>query len=94
MTARYRAAPTESCLWADCQGDWVLFHRPSGKTHFLNAGTALLLREVLRTPLHAGAAAAELARLQGGSLDARFQSHVADLLRRLEELGLVERIAG
>lgn len=70
----------------------MVYHRPSGKTHFLNAGTFLLLREVLRESLDAAEAAKGLALLQGAHADERFCEHVASLLERLDELGLVRRV--
>lgn len=70
----------------------MVYHRSSGKTHFLNIGTCLLLREVLLEPLDAPEAATRLARLQGARVDDRLFEHVAQLLTRLDELGLVRRI--
>ena len=70
-----------------------MFHRPSGKTHLLNAGGIILLREVLVEPLAAAEAADRLADSQGAVADDRFRQHIDALLRRFEELGLVERIA-
>lgn len=68
----------------------VVYHHPSGKTHLLNAGSALLIQEVLREARTSEQAADELARLQGALSDPRFREHVTGLLSRLAELGLVE----
>ncbi len=73
-------------------GEHVLYHHPSGKTHLLNEGSALLLRCVLITPKDVAAAARELAELQGGLLDERFVGHVTGLIMRFDELGLVEPV--
>jgi len=50
----------------------VLYHRPSGQTHFLNEGGALLLRECLLEPRDAVQAARALADLQGAEPDPQF----------------------
>jgi PqqD family protein of HPr-rel-A system len=69
----------------------VLHHRPSGKTHFVNAATYQLLEQVLRQPRDVATATAELAERQAVAPDVEFGNYVAGLLPRLEELGLVER---
>ena len=74
-------------MWGD---EYVVYHHPSGKTHLLNEGSALLLRRVLNTPKDVASAARELAELQGGLLDERFIGHVGELIVRFDELGLVE----
>ena len=76
-------------MWADWGDDCVLYHVPSGKTHLLNAGAMLLLRQVLVVPLTAAEAADRLAELQRASPDSRFQGHIAQLLQRFDALGLV-----
>ena len=85
------ASPPGHLLWSEAGADHVLFHRPSGKTHFVNHATFLLLNEVLRAPKDLVRAASDLAHAQGAAGDVNFQQEVAALLRRLEELGLVER---
>lgn len=75
------------------EDEHVVYHHPSGKTHLLNPGSALLIREVLREPRTSAQAAEELARLQEALADARFREHVAGLLSRFAELGLVARVA-
>jgi PqqD family protein of HPr-rel-A system len=91
---RWRAAPSQSLVWADYGPDSALYHRPSGQTHFVNAAAALLLREILSEPLDAPGAtralseAAELA----DPLPAQLDEYVTTMLHRLEELGLVERV--
>lgn len=70
----------------------VVHHHPSGKTHLLNPGSALLIKEVLREPCTAARAAEVLAHLQDALADQRFREHVAGLLARFAELGLVEQV--
>ena len=69
----------------------VVFHRPSGLTHFINASMAQLLAD-----LSAGPCQTELLVDQFiGDPDSYGQfevrDHVLSLLFRLEELGLIER---
>lgn len=88
--ARWCAVGAHDVRWAEFEGGIVAYHRPSGKTHLLNAVTAELLKDVLHEPKDAAAAAAELAALQSARADEMFTSYVARLLLRLEALGLVE----
>ena len=85
------AAPVAEMLWSGAGDDYVLYHRPSGKTHFVNAATRQLLTQVLSEPRDLAAAAAELAGLQSVPFDADFVAQVGSLLQRCEELGLVRR---
>lgn len=90
---RWQAAPAGHYTWADYDGDFVLFHRPSGQTHFVNAATVILLSEVLREARDLEEAAGDLAAAQQAGVGPDFAPRVLGLLLRLEELGLVERIA-
>ena len=76
--ARWRAAPATEFAWADWPDGHVLYHRPSGKTHFLNDAGATQLRELLAAP--------------GEAFEA--DESLRDLLLRFEALGLVERLPG
>lgn len=73
---RWRAAPAAQFSWADWSDGHVLYHRLSGKTHFLNEAGATLLRELLADP--------------GEAFEADESLH--GLLLRFEALGLVERM--
>jgi PqqD family protein of HPr-rel-A system len=91
LTCLWRAVPPDQTLWVGWDDGFVLFHRLSGKTHFLNAAGALLLTRVLQVAKDTPTAARALAQAQHAESDESFVGHVEDLLRRLEELGLVER---
>ncbi len=90
----WRARQAQDLVWAEFGSDFVVYHRPSGKTHFLNAATAALLREVLIDPKPARAAAAALAAAENAAEDGDFFAAVAGSLAQLEYLGLVERLDG
>ena len=89
---RWRAAPARDLQWAGWDGDYAVFHAPSGQTHFVNGATARLLREVLVTPKTIELAAFELAAAEGAEPGPDFLPGVAELVERLEALGLVERV--
>lgn len=90
---RWRSAPADQILWSEWDGDYVGYHRPSGKTHFLNAATFDLLDKVLREPCEVEAAVARLRALHPTETESSyFGEYVAELLLRLEQLGLVVRV--
>jgi len=88
---RWIATPSGNLRWSEWEGDCAVYHRPSGKTHFVNAATRILIGRILSAPCDAAAAADALAHIQGVEPDDAFRTHVWGLLVRLEELGLVER---
>lgn len=79
-------------MWADWDDLSVLYHRPSGKTHFINASTAFLLECLAEAPAGVESAAMALAAAQSRVADDELRSEVSDTLLRLEELGLIERV--
>lgn len=91
---RWRVVDPDALAWADWPDQHVLYHRPSGLTHFLNASSAVLLREVLIEPRGAREAAEMLANTLGAECTRELVESVAASLMRFEELGLVERVVG
>ena len=72
--------------------DYVAYHRPSGKTHFLNAASQLLICNILTEPTALSAIAEEFAPdVTDDHADAYLEQMKA-MLDRLEHLGLVERV--
>jgi PqqD family protein of HPr-rel-A system len=78
-------------LWADWGDLSVLYHCPSGKTHFINASTAFLLEQGLDQPATVESAAQAVAEVRGVAADDELRADISDTLLRLEELGLIER---
>ena len=93
-----------SMVWADWGEDHAVYHRPSGRTHFLNETSRLLIVHVLPAPGTPGAdaatvaAALDLAGDEGDPATAteeiapEITEEIRDLLMHLEALGLVERV--
>jgi PqqD family protein of HPr-rel-A system len=86
----WRSSATD-CVWAVYGDDYVVFHRPSGKTHFLNAAGHRLLTEILDRPDHTPSIAARLASAGGGEPGTLDEEDVHAMLVRFEYLGLVDR---
>ena len=59
----------------------------------VNGATVVLLSEVLASPKTLDGAAEALAAAQSAHANEHFLSEVAELIRRLETLGLVKRVA-
>jgi PqqD family protein of HPr-rel-A system len=82
-------APTLLC-WTQFGDKWAVYHRPSGKTHFINAATARLLRELLLCPLTVDEILPALLAAASPTEQEEILGTTGELLLRLEELGLVE----
>jgi len=80
---------TNDILWAEWDGDFIAFHRPSGKTHLLNAASQALLSRILVAPKTTHDILRELASGDSGAHEASLVAAIDDLLARLEELGLI-----
>ena len=85
------AGPARELVWSQFDDVYIAYHRPSGKTHFLNTATADLLGHVLVAPRTARSAGEELAAREGAAAAPDFLSAVAESLLHLEHLGLIER---
>lgn len=89
----WRAVPANELHFAQWGDEVVLFHRTSSLTHLVNVATVVLLREILVDPRTLDAAARALVIAQNAQADEHFLSELAELVQRLEALGLVERVA-
>jgi PqqD family protein of HPr-rel-A system len=88
---RWRSRPADELAWSELGDAYVVYHRPSGRTHFFNTATADLLGHVLAVPRTARSAADELATREGAAADAAFVAVIMDSLAHLAHLGLIER---
>jgi PqqD family protein of HPr-rel-A system len=87
----WRAVQFSTLRVADFGDGYAVFDPRSGQTHFVDELMVLLCRDVLAKPRSFDSAAEELARLQGAEPDPQFMVGLAELMGRLEALGLVER---
>jgi PqqD family protein of HPr-rel-A system len=83
---------SEELVWCTWDHDHVLYHRPSGKTHFVNDAAWLLLSRALTVARPLSEVTDELAAFQGASPTDELREYVQELLLRFEELGLVRRL--
>lgn len=88
---RYRQGSPDECIWVDCDDAFVVYHRPSGKTHLMNHASSHLLRDILGEPMKLSEIASALAEGPGPQSGEILDSLQA-LLKRFEQLGLVERV--
>jgi len=88
--ARWRACPPDDLVWVSLDEDFVVYHRPSGKTHFLNAASHYLISELLHEPrtlvevCEAFSAATPVAASPQMARD-----ELCQLLEHLDRLGLI-----
>lgn len=99
--SQWRTAPREEFLWAEFKGEYVLFHRRSGQTHFLNAASATLLQQILIDATDLDAACRSFTTMpargmndmmDGDEATPELRQYLRAILDRFEELGLVRRI--
>lgn len=83
---RWQAAEPDHLDWAAWDGEYVLFHQPSARTHLVNAATRELLTSILLSPRSLPEVEQELSR-RG---IAQEEGETLGLLLRLEELGLID----
>jgi len=88
---KWRQGPSNDCVWSDCGDGFVVYHRPSGKTHLLNDASSRLLRELLQKPMDLATIAAEFEPGQAESPSDDYLERMASMLRRLDQLGLIQR---
>lgn len=87
----WRASPVDDTAWVQFDDEYVAYHRPSGKTHFLNAATHRLLTDLLVEPASAATVAAAFAAGSSASPVGDVEKELRATLSHLESLGLVAR---
>ena len=87
----WRAASAAELAWAHLDGGHAVHHRPSGLTHLVDALMVALLQDILREPRTLEDAAVQLATAQQSTADDAMLERLADVVGRLEALGLVRR---
>lgn len=89
--SQWRLSSGDSCAWSDFGDGYVGYHRPSGKTHLLNEAGYRLLTELLLEPKDLATIAAEYDPGHQGTSSEDYLRRMRQMLRRLEQFGLIER---
>ena len=90
VSRQWRSSPQTDFLWFGWDDEFIAFHRPSGKTHYLNNASEQLLTRILLVPMNAAEIAAEYAG--AGNFNDQFVDEMMTMLEHFEDLGLVERL--
>ena len=90
VDVRWRQGNPDDCIWFDGDDAFVVYHRPSGKTHLMNEASSHLLRDLLRETMSLAEIAAAFEPESTASSSEHLES-LAGMLKRLEQLGFVER---
>ncbi len=88
---KWRSRSSAEIDWFDVPPDFIAFHRPSGKTHFLNAASKVLLTELLTLPRDIGEILEVFPSDEDDDEAHRHIIGMQKLLAHLEALGLIER---
>lgn len=88
---RWSSVDPDQLLWNGWNDEYVVFHRPSGRTHFLNAASAVLVRELLVSPKTSEDVVQSFPPPDLPSDPNAYHDEILALLERLEHLGLIER---
>jgi PqqD family protein of HPr-rel-A system len=89
--SRWRTCDPQQILWAEFDDEFVIYHAPSGKTHFLNSGSGYLLRNLLERPHTLSEIVLQFSPEGEREDHSSRDGVIADTLLYFEELGLVER---
>ena len=88
----WRSCRQDEFVWAQFGEDFVVYHRPSGKTHFLNAASHLLLTSLLSNPRSFESILDNFGAEVASEDEAPYSAEMNSMLHRLEHLGLIERV--
>ena len=87
---KWRVAGDEPLKWRCWAGDYVVFSPLSGQTHFLDILAGHVLEQIMAAPPSISELHSDIARFLQVEPDDRLAQTVEELLRRLEEVGLIE----
>ena len=89
---QWRSVAPPDIAWVDWGHDHIAFHRPSGKTHFLNVASKHLITELLGEPTGLTGIVTAFGVAEGDSEGPAQMDDMRSMLDRLEQLGLVDRL--
>jgi PqqD family protein of HPr-rel-A system len=89
---KWQVAGNEPLKWRCWAGDYVVFSPLSGQTHFLDIFAGQMLKLIMSCAPSISELRSEAARFLEVEPDDRLTQTVEELLRRLEEVGLIEPV--
>lgn len=87
---KWRVAGNKPLKWRCWAGDYVVFNPLSGQTHFLDIFAGHVLKLIMSGTPSVSELRSDAARYLEVEADHRLAQTVEELLRRLEEVGLIE----
>ena len=87
---RWRADPAAELVWQRWEEAYFAFDIRSGQTHFLNQAAVSVLAALAAGPQSLAAIEDALLRAHGAEPDSATREAIADTLRVMSSLGLVE----
>jgi PqqD family protein of HPr-rel-A system len=88
---RWRRSPECQLSWVCYDDEYVVYHRPSGRTHFLNFATYRLLAHILTSPVSLDEVTEAFTSSSKPADESLIRDELGLTLKHLEALGLVER---
>jgi PqqD family protein of HPr-rel-A system len=88
----WRVVKGETLKWRCWGGDYVVFNPLSGHTHFLDIVAGRILTLLIAGSCPASAVCSSVSSFLEVPDDQKLAATVADILRRLEDAGLVESL--
>lgn len=89
---KWCATAPDDIVWTGWNDEWVAFHRPSGRTHFLNAASKRLISEILLEPLDLPGILDEFGRVQDRNQQQLQSEEMFSMLERFDHLGLIDKL--
>lgn len=87
----WHAASEDVLVWTELDGDFAVYHRLSGTTHFLNAASKQLLDALRCEPMSTAVVADEFAEVMAPGQGESAAQSISDLLKQFEAMGLLTR---
>ena len=88
---RWQVNDPGSLMWEQWDGEYVVYHVPSGTTHFLNATGGLILHRLVEGDADARGLAEVISQETGVVVDGQLTAQVESILIRFSQLGLINQ---
>jgi PqqD family protein of HPr-rel-A system len=92
VTKVWQGPDADAISWAQWGDDFVAYHRPSGRTHFLNTASHYLIAELLASPADIDAIASAFAPPTASDDRQAHLEEISAMLEWLDQLGLIRRL--